>query len=328
MLHELKELSKRAKIKLVIDTDENDQMTIIVFMELNDKNGVPMNVAPLRVIGNVNEMQSELARTIELYAKKTIGTVERIDFVTKSLSKAEKEVTASNKKKTTSKPEKKKEEGGLFDIKEEKTSAKTLSKKESKERTEAKNKATAEVVSKATKEVGTLEAKGGFSTPTYTTKGTLTGKITEDVADVIIEEREAKLEQRSDKMVSRINRIVAIGFREKPEEKEFVRGGIGIATTFLEKSEDDKFEEFMTDMKTKIEESKKANKPMKSFSEFQTEEVKFETPVPASVPVPIPVQKVKTVDELYKEVIELAREKGYDPNTIALEGATIEFFRI
>lgn len=182
---------------------------------------------------------------------------------------------------------------------------------------------------------------------------------------VVQQKEEPKLEepQRSERTLERIKELESLGYTEKPDEKQFVRGGVGLSTSYIEKATDEEFERGLMQIREMIEKNKSNNegskvvdpvpepkiepessdKPKKSFSEFQAEKIEFEepketpkeevkeelkqeaAPVQTSIPMPQqPLPKATTLEEDIEALKIKAQNAGYDPSTIQTEGATKE----
>lgn len=341
MLVQLKELSKKAKINMFIESTE-DVMQVIVFFEVEDSKKNKLNIAPLVVSGTAEELDNDLVRTIEIFTSKNISSLERIDFITKSITKAEKSVTkdatekTKSTKKTTTPVKKKAEPAGLF-------SAEPEAKKEVPTSTLEAIAKVAEVVTQP--ETGRM---AGIAQSVQTGQAS----ITEQIAEVEKEQRDNKANstvaeriheraevaevpvpggkpdpsvKRTEAMLERVAKLTKLGFIEKPEENQFVRGGLGIGTTMILTCDASTFLKHYKEIEANIAKSKAmADKPTMSFSDFQTEELELpvavapvpSAPIPAApVPEPIPVVEL-TIAQDFINLVNEFKDGGYDTATM------------
>lgn len=110
MFKELEGLSKVLKLDVSIQA-KGDQMSAVVILRSLD-NDTDLKLTPIFVKATPEELDAKFAETVDAYTKKNLDTLERINFISQSVAKAEKIVTAKAKvdtKKATT-PVKKKEE--------------------------------------------------------------------------------------------------------------------------------------------------------------------------------------------------------------------------
>ena len=156
-----------------------------------------------------------------------------------------------------------------------------------------------------------------------------------------------KNEVRTPEQLERVSKLSSLGFIEKVEENQFVRGGIGIGTVMILSCDASTFNNHYLNIKEDIDKSNAMKeKPKSTFSDFKAEQVSFPEPVilgassqeeadevlknlqdaglapktnapvvsglnvPKAVP-PIPKAK-KTLDEMYEELKAKFAKAGYD----------------
>lgn len=115
MLKNFVEVSKHAKITIVLDTNEDDVMQAVVLLDVKDTKMTKMNVTPLVIRAHVDEIDQEVADAMSKFGQKNLDIMERISLVTKDLKKGEtkvkKQEPAKHKKAEIKQEEKK---GDLF----------------------------------------------------------------------------------------------------------------------------------------------------------------------------------------------------------------------
>lgn len=114
MLQQLSELTKKVKVTLIVENDENDNMKIIVLFDPKGENANKMNITPLFHQGPAGNADEAILQAIELFSKQSLSMLDKIKFVTESVKKAEKKATGTTKKSSgrgssKNKPEQKEE---------------------------------------------------------------------------------------------------------------------------------------------------------------------------------------------------------------------------
>lgn len=88
-----------------------------------------------------------------------------------------------------------------------------------------------------------------------------------------------KVLERTPEQLERVSKLLNLGFIEKPEEKQFVRGGVGIGTTMILGCDATIFNNHYKNISEDIEKSRAMNnKPKVSFSDFQADKIEFPEP--------------------------------------------------
>ena len=116
MLKQISELSKKAKVTLIVETKEENEMSVIVLLDVKDKDDKSINITPLLCTASIETIEQEVIQAIDLFTKQSVPILERVNFVVNSVKKAEAKVTKDSEKKSTTKKTttKKKDEPTLF----------------------------------------------------------------------------------------------------------------------------------------------------------------------------------------------------------------------
>jgi len=336
MLNELNPIAKKAKVQLVIETKDDGLMEVIVFFIVKDKDDKSLNIAPIRISGKPEEIDAEFLTTITQLVSRSLSPIERIAFVEESLKRAEKassEAAAKPKSKAKGK-----------------TEAKTTTSKQTEIKVDIPKEPVKPKEPETLDMFATVPERGAPVQGMSTTSATLTATEVivpkEDVEAMEVEQKEQAMEP-SKLFLEREARLIALGFIKKEEEKQYVRGGIGLSIAYVEKATMAEFERGFQDLKTNINKSNgslqpvepkfiepQAPKPTMSFSEFKdlgndisfSEEKElapaFVPPTPVAVPTPVAMPeppKVKTMAERVADLKKLAVEYGFNPDSIADE---------
>lgn len=160
--------------------------------------------------------------------------------------------------------------------------------------------------------------------------------------------------ERTEIQLERVAKLIELGFVEKPDEKQFVRGGIGLGTVMMLGCDSNTFQNHCIRIREDINKSNEINdKPKQSFSKFQTEEVIFPEPVilgadskeeseeimkalqdadmapktdsntvvpvttaPIPAPIPVAIAKKLTIKQEFALLVNEFNDGGYDGNSM------------
>lgn len=98
MFKELSEISKKATVLLEINTDSASMMTVTLTLRVG-KNEKSLNLQPVILNGTAEQVASDMKEVIVMITKNSLSTLEQINALSKSITKASDDLVAKAKAK-------------------------------------------------------------------------------------------------------------------------------------------------------------------------------------------------------------------------------------